>query len=639
MINNGFNIFRVSCWLNDLENTNYHEVIKSIVCDKIFQIENQGYLLSDCHTYLSKEHRVALDIDDLNEILSDDPAFQLISSESDLEIYIEKEKFESLAIRASAESIEHYLDLFLKKKVIDDSTIVNKLISLFYTGIYENINSFSTENLKSLIRSSSTDKFEQTEIDLFNDFIDWSHSKKNEVIYSTFSKAVEFAILTSGVGLTEVSTKLFKDKKYYLDANIIIRAMGVGGEERKHSLLNLLDSCIHEGITFEYSQITHEEVIKKISGVIYNLKKELNPDNSELMQEIILDTGININDSFTTHFFRLRREGKVSSPDNYDLYLRSELLRIAERYHLKGEPVIHKIGGLELTSLKNKLFDAKKNMGIGYTRMAAKADAINVLYVRKIRGYQNLDYDKVKSFYLTTDRSLCRIVAKNNRIPETIMPSQLFLLHNSQKRPAKEDIVDFVRFLKRRTTDFKLDGKEVLEYIDEVRKLTNDSDRIKQVIIGYANKQFNESISQIERKKKKAYSFKEYSQTSIDKKLAEGEQTKNAYDDILNRGIEKLGFLSKITKRLFIGIEIIISLSIATIIYSIENRYVLSLGIAVLLFIISQVAEKYVFDSIQLKSKVRRKIFEFFTKRSTYYKNLSADRIYTNAYDEYKEEL
>ena len=118
--------------------------------------------------------------------------------------------------------------------------------------MYENINSFTISNINSIIPIEAEKNYSKEEIKYFNDFLDDNNNDKNIALFNVFLKAIEFAILTSGKGVKEFTKGVFEGKEYLLDANIIFRLLGVGGNERKESLINLISICNYQGIKFGY---------------------------------------------------------------------------------------------------------------------------------------------------------------------------------------------------------------------------------------------------------------------------------------------------------------------------------------------------------------------------------------------------
>src|SRR5690606_19642310 len=120
-----------------------------------------------------------------------------------------------------------------------------------------------------------------------------------------------------------------------------------------------------------------------------------------------------------------RSKGLVKNPDQYENKLLVDFRLLQEKYKISLYTKELPYPNDKVEKFKNLLFQQKKkkNKTIRYTKTAAKVDATNILFVRSIRGNNNYNYSDVKSFYLTTDRTLNKILAREdeNVLSETIL--------------------------------------------------------------------------------------------------------------------------------------------------------------------------------------------------------------------------
>jgi hypothetical protein len=160
------------------------------------------------------------------------------------------------------------------------------------------------------------------------------------------------------------------------------------------------------------------------------------------------------------------------------------------------------------------------------------------LYVKKARGSNNYNYSDVKSFYLTTDRGLNRIlsIVDGVMVPETILPSQLFIIHNpaSSSSSKEPDYKTFFRFLKRRTSEFKLRGKDVINYITQARIFTTDNNVIASLIEAYSDQRYKHSLRESV-DEGTLITFRDFSATYFDKRNAELNVVESSYNCIKER--------------------------------------------------------------------------------------------------------
>ena len=456
-------------------------------------------------------------------------------------------------------------------------------------------------------------------IDLFNEFLVWGNIKKNKAIYSLFSKAIEFAILTSGRGISTISNDIFTNKTYYLDTNVIIRALGVDGEERKASILSVLESCNHDGIKFKIGKCTSDELYGIVNKRSLDIKKKTNSESEVILSAIIED--LPLNNSFETDYLKKRKEGKVKSPNNYRLTLEQELEKFIEKFSLQVE-VIKNLPHYQITQLQNQLYNAKKNeYGIRYSMGAALVDARNVLHVRNIRDLNNYNYKDIKSFYLTTDGTLNEIIGNDNpeAVSETILPSQLFVIHNSfHKTTTNQDYNDFIKFIKLRKTDFKLPGSEVFNYLEQIRSVTSNPEDIKASLRAYANYRF-QNKDKFKDRVETIVPIKEFTTSLLEKELDERRNDSEKLQNSKRQAIHKLPNQFKLAIRIAYGLELVLLLIAAFFLRILNSSTTVTvyiiIGLVLYLLLLFALKDKFGFHKY-----IRNWSFDRLAKSSSYYK-------------------
>ncbi len=622
-----FDIFRINCWLEDLEDYNYETSILVTTFEYILNHNNSEQPRKEIYDYISKTLGIKLQYQDFTKFTDESDDLSKEAMDDDVLIKLKPESVEKFRERFEKNSIENYIDKYgkengLKKKHIES------IKSILLKSLYININSFVVSDLKTLISESIKKEFKQKEVDLFNDFLEWNDQDKNKAIYALFSKSIEFAILTSGRGVSTISEDIFTNKTYYLDANVIIRALGVDGEQRRDSIISVLESCNHDGIKFKIAKATSDELYGIINKRSTDIKNKTSADSEKLLSTIIED--LPLNSSFETDYIRKRKAGKVKSPNNYRLSLEQELQKFIDKFQLKIETV-KDIPQREITALTNRLYDAKQNE-YGrryYSKGAALVDAKNVLHVRNVRSNNNYNYKDIKSFYLTTDGTLNEIIANDDSdgVAETILPSQLFVIHNSfHKKAEEEDYNDFIKFIKLRKTDFKLPGQEIYSYLDQIRDVTSDPEDIKSSLKAYANYKY-QNRNKYKESNERIIPLREYTASVLEQKLASVRDVKENYENAQQTAINKLPELLRTSANLAYFIEFIILGISAVILFLITkntNTTLIAIG-AILVFRLILFLMK---DKFGFHKRIRNGIFSFYVKRQSYMKVHPNDKKY-----------
>jgi len=608
--------------MDDGKSKNYNSVLVSLVTEMLYENHNKEISRAECYQTIVEELSINVDQDLFFKILEKNKSFEHTPVAEDVLIKLSSKKFQEVDERVQNFSIGHHIEEFITNNSLD-SKLIDSTRNLLYQAIYENINSFTIQNVTSLLPISTQEKYNKTEINTFNLFLEDKSHSKNIALFNVFLKAVEFAILTSGKGVKEFSKDLFKGKAYFLDANVIFRMLGVGGDERKESVLKLVDACHHQGIVFTYSSETYREFKRKLTASVAEMNNAASANSMEILEDLYFENEERFNNSFITHYASLRATKKVRSPDQYETHLLAEFKVLSKKYKIDQDGT-NSLKPSQIEAWTKKLFKKKKDLNkySRYTKTAAKVDATNVLLVKTLRGSNDHNYSDIKSFYLTTDRTLNSILASENenKIAETILPSQLFILHNSLYDKEEElDYDSFNKFLKRRTTEFNYSGSEVLNYIDEIRNYTSDTENIKEVIKAYSDKKYETALLDVD-SEPEYKSIKEFAESRLDKKLKKVSVGDEKYIATLKAATTKFPVYLNRSKLIIRVLDVILALalipiSVLIIKTSTDNFYIILSGVLVvelLKFLIS--SRSGIFEKWNLK------LFMQQVKRSAYYK-------------------
>lgn len=618
MESKSFNIFRINCLINDKEAQNLTGILESIVCELLYENGNKRICAKEVHNYLCSVFHLKIDYDFLKRSLSKSKSFEIEETEFDICFVLKGDRLLEIGKRIQTESIEEWIVRYCKDKQLG-SDIEKGIHEILYSALYENINTFVSNNIKSLLSQKLTNQHNQEIINHFNSFLEWESDQKNESLYKSFLKATEFAILTSGRGVQSFSEKIFDNKTYTLDSNIIFRLLGVGGKERQDSLNSLMRNCVDAGIKFKFSNVSEIEFNRKVKERVDYFNNLSSRKDFDIL-ESISQNGVHMNYGFETLYVELRKDNKVKNPDDYLFFLKTELRKLKEKYSIENEAIQCKLDVIKLKKLQNHLFNAKKKENVySYTKKAATVDATNVMYVNSVRGANNHNYSDIKSFYLTTDRTLNKILSnEEGKVAETILPSQLFILHNGEKiTKSEQDFKDFSKFLKKRTTQFKLSGNAVFEYINEVRAYTNNENQIVEVIKSYSDYKYQNP--QPIKYENDIAGFKEYALTKIDKQISkltnEVENKKIEFQNAINDLPRKF----KLSKNIALYTELLLVLILGVIIYSLSTIKLYS-SLPLIIVIIDKIFSFFLNDRFGLFTWLSKKIFFSIITSSSFYK-------------------
>jgi hypothetical protein len=620
-MNKNINLLRLACLIQDRDNQDFKRVVLSIIFEILYENSNVDLKADELFSATITKSKEPIDRDFFNGIITNSGSFILTNTDDEPLVKLTPEKFSEVEKNISEFSIEPSIDSFLKNKEYD-ITLKDVIIKILYQSIYENIYAFNPTNIESLVPDVIKEKFTQEELNIFNEFLEFDDPQKNRRLYNQFVKAIEFAILTSGKGVKQFSDKLYTDKNYILDTNIIFRMLGVGGIERKETILKLIHSCIKQGVKFEYTIRTFQELNNTLDASINKISKAEQTKKIEIIQALLAEAPHFFNDDFIVQYSRLKNSKKVNSPEQYGLEMKSRFKKICKELNIEQANNSIKLETYEINLFAKKLISERKKItSYRYSSKQAGVDAYNVLYVNKRRGGNNFNYSEVKSFYLTTDRGLNKILSDdiNILIPETILPSQLFVIHNPLSDDKDDvDYENFFSFIKRRTSEFKHRGRDVFSFINQAQVYSTDKEEIKDLILTFTDERYKHS--KIESVNENVIiKFKDFSKTYFDNRLNEFEDVEKKYGNIELKGKSNLNIILPKTKRITKLIDVISTVILIPLI---------SIGIGLLTSWKVSIVSLLILEGIKFwlskKENFNKQIWEYlFTKKmkkTSYYK-------------------
>ena len=624
-MNDNFNILRLCCLIQDRDAQDLKRTVLSIIYEILYENSNSEIPADILFKKANEKFNTSLEKDFFDNLLLKSNSFELLTTDGAPLVKLTSQKFTEIDKDISDYSIEPHIEKFLdqKKYPLYKKDVI---VEILFQSIYENIYTFNPEKIRTIIPQNISDKLEQFDLDIFNEFLEFDEPTKNRCLYNQFAKAIEFAILTSGKGVTQFSENLYKDKCYLLDTNIIFRLIGVGGIERQDTITQLLKDCIKQGIGFEYSHHTLLELNKKLEQCVIEIQRAEKSKKIEIVEDVFDRNPHYFNDDFITQYCRLRSQKVVNSPEQYEIEMKARFKALCKELSIEQANHNIKVQDSERNIFSLSLIKKRKEINefYRYSNNQAKVDAYNVIYVRKRRGHNNYNYADVKSFYLTTDRGLNRILStdKDVLIPETILPSQLFIIHNplSNSSSVEPDYKTFFRFLKRRTSEFKLRGKDVINYITQARTYTTSATTISSLVSAFSDQRYKYSKTDT-LEEGVLVSFKDFTQTYFDKKNSELDDVKTNYFQIKDSAEIELKTAIKKANSCAKAFDILITFILIPLIAILLKIYTsLDIYVVVFILIIAEVGKFFVSTRTSLIKNLWRKFFIFFSKRTSYYK-------------------
>lgn len=381
--------------------------------------------------------------------------YNLIFDEQEIKGIVTNEKEESFLIKEKGE--ETIVCLTEKRKNTIESKLTNRTIDFFicefekqkktlltgsatkaiiYHFLYEllgtNIESFkklldSNKKIEELINVESKE-YSPIEREIINEFLCWDNNEKNKAIFDIASYALEFCMISNNRGGSHLQLNNLKNKTFYLDTNVIFRALGINGINRQNRTNTFLNKFLEANTLLVVSKFSETEFKDTIFYYLDKLKRapldrRINP---EIFQEKYFKSFSDIYD-----FYYKWRTGKVNdSIELFEAYIFSLFEKFKADFKIESDykiPFDEKDEKTEkiINELSSSICSYKNTDGSSHGVNGDNIDALNVLLVETKRDGKNSNIFETKLFIISTDQSLRRWDYYRNTVTPIIMlPSQ-----------------------------------------------------------------------------------------------------------------------------------------------------------------------------------------------------------------------
>ena len=390
-------------------------------------------------------------------------------------------------------SIEDKLKGFINDYIVENKLDldIEKMYELISRYVYYCFNT-NKEVLLQLVSNETRDvenEFEASneEKRIINDFLIWKNNLKNKFIFQLVSYGYIYCTLTTKKD-NLLSKKIFSNKAFYLDANIIFRLAGLNNEDRKNTIKTFIDKCKELNIKLYYTTETYNEIDRVINNRI-NWLQTITGSNTppkvfrhigskEDIYHMYCDwcsiPGNKIGDflSFRRYVMRIIRESLEEIRVDNHKYM------IDEKYDYKY------VEGL----LQYKM---QKRMNKNISEDSVLTDIKNVLYINKKREATDIQsLFSTQVFMVTADQLLISYLNNNlPGIPIAVLPSLWLTIMLKFTGRTDNDYNAFCLFMNLRYSEGIENDISITELLKELRLNTSDAS-IKERIVEdvYANK-------------------------------------------------------------------------------------------------------------------------------------------------------
>ena len=517
------NIFRLSALLykDNKYDIKKEGTLKKIL-ESLFVEENKKISIFEAIYLCEEKYKLNISDKDIDRTIKKYPkSFKIYNVGMDrIEFNLLQERFTTVK-NYNIDNIDKYINKFIEEKC-DKNTVAKDIIYKFlYDMFTTNLNSYEYFLKNSGICDINNTKYNEDEIKVINAFLRYDNPDKDKAIFDIVSLSLEYCLLT-GNG-KQIYQKELKNKVFYLDSNIIYRAIGINGKERMELTLKFLEKCKEIDVKLQISKYSEDEFINTLEYYTKNLNKHEN---------------VNVNISLYEKYYKGKdiynsywewRSGRTDCDvKKFRAYIKAKYDKFKKDNNILVDynNILQESEGMKklIEEISSSIMQSKQDSH----ESSNNIDAKNFLLINGMRKKCNTNNNKlleVKYFLISTDQKLREWELSFNKDchPIVFLPSQWLAIILRFVSATSDDYRSFVSFLNIRKVEPTIPKEKIQSVLEGISEITKEIEAqeyyAKEIIEEKINDIINEDDNDEIYEKTKAYV-----KSSMDEMLASAQQ-------------------------------------------------------------------------------------------------------------------
>ncbi|MEN9609462.1 MAG: hypothetical protein RLZZ628_276 [Bacteroidota bacterium] len=393
-------------------------------------------------------------------------------------IRLENARYQTLKTRESNNTIKNHISEYVETVYKDAiSTSKEHIEETIYKFLYELLNKniaafkkITSSKFKAEDISINANVFEAQEREAINGFLNWDNPSKNKAVFTLISYAIEYSLISNNVDGSTTFLKSLKNKVFYLDSNVIFRAIGIDGEEPKKQIKTFIQRCKDSGQIFILSRYTLEEFKSTTKYYVNQLQKiPCNKINPHIFKKY---AHASIYEFY--HSWRASRNTAYGF-DQFSAYIAMQFDSLRKEFAIQED---YRVPFDEEDKMARKIID-KYTIEIanskGTNTNRNSYDAKNTYWVEKKRGDSAKNIIDTKYFFVSIDQKLRNWdFQRNENQPIALLPNQWMSIVLKYFARTEDDFKSFVSFLKLNQDDSVIEEENLQIILAGISEITED---------------------------------------------------------------------------------------------------------------------------------------------------------------------
>jgi hypothetical protein len=506
--------------------TIHRKIIESTLLD----CDNVQMSVHQIIDYIDEYYHFTFDEEEIKSIVNNpkETGFQVGKDKgNEYLINLTEQRKQTLLSKVDNQNIDYFIKEFINTLEITENIIDAK--SLIYKFLYELINSnisgfsklLNSKNQLTELINIEQSQFNDLEKEIINKFLSWDNDGKNKAIFDIASYGIEYCLITNN-SENSIHLNSLKNKTFYLDTNVLFRALGINGENRQKRTISFLSKFTEAGETLSISRFSEMEFKATIKYYIAQIAKH----NSPRINPKVFTSYKAQSDFFD--FYHKWRMNRINSSLEY---FETHILVLFEEFMTKFKASIDYAIPFDekeektlkiLTEIASDIHGYKSREGSINGFETSNWDAKNIHLIENRRNGKNGNLVDTKFFFLSTDQGLRRWdFQRSNVTPIVLLPSQWMSILLRYVNRTSDDFKSFVSFLNMPQNEKEVSYEKLQLILTGISEITEDAEKQSSIIKILVEKKFKDVLQKGYTDDDIIEHSKTFAKTALEKDLGE----------------------------------------------------------------------------------------------------------------------
>lgn len=382
----------------------------------------------------------------------------------------------------SGEKLRIFVQLAIKELNLDVSE--DQLEELLRKYLYYCFNANKNAVLALLDKNKARDvriNESESNIKLINDFLGWDNPEKDRYIYNIVSYGYIYCSLTVKKD-NLLSKKLFRGKRFILDANIIFRLAGINNDSRMKTIQSFVGKSREVGVELCYTTDTLEEIQRVITSKVQWIKGVTGRQEALDVREFDYSE----NDFYKIYYeWSRQKENRHDDFAGFQSYLTNLVIDVLNQIKSVEIPNYELRQSEDFVAYSASLHKYKdEHTKRRQSEASIKTDVNNYMYLRNQRLSANMSsLWTTNDFLISADQNLISwsSTIADSGIPAVVLPSLWLTIMLRFTGRTANDYKTFCSFLELRTHSDE-DGIRIYDLLTKLSERTNSNDLKMRIV-------------------------------------------------------------------------------------------------------------------------------------------------------------